>query len=154
MTERLNIHAYYMILAFAAAARGTCPRRKVGAILTKDGEAVATGYNGSPPKMPHCDEVGCLLSEGRCIRTIHAEMNALLRGRQGDTLYCTDQPCLACLKAALSAGVRRIFYARPYPDLARDLFVEAHGLENVIAQMLVPIEHAYNIFEKDNQCFQ
>lgn len=125
MQARPSRDAYFMNLARMASQRATCPKRRVGAVLVKEGRVVSTGYNGSPPDMPHCDENGCVTNgAGKCIATIHAEMNALLLARdQGDTLYCTDKPCLACLKAALAHNPRiRIVFWRSGNDPDRDLF--------------------------------
>lgn len=120
-----------MNLARMAAARATCSRRMVGAVLTLDKRVISTGYNGAPSGMRQCDEVGCLMYQApgeerpRCIRTIHAEINALTRAKeQGSHLYCTDLSCVNCLKAALSHNpYLEIWYWRDYPDEARDLFV-------------------------------
>jgi dCMP deaminase len=118
---------YFLQMAVNAAERATCPRLHVGAVVTRNHRVVGTGYNGSLPGEPHCDEVGCLMVDGHCIRTVHAEENAIHNAEgRGDTLYCTHYPCLHCLKTVLAAGVRRIVYLdeyRPYP--ARDVFVQA-----------------------------
>ncbi|HEX6972057.1 MAG TPA: cytidine/deoxycytidylate deaminase family protein [Limnochordia bacterium] len=118
--------AYFMEMAALAATRSTCPRRRVGAVLVRDQRVVATGYNGAVRGAPHCDDVGCLLVQNgdrlSCVRAVHAELNALLQcalnGVQsaGSTLYCTDFPCVACAKALVQAGVKRVVYAVDYPD--------------------------------------
>src|SRR5690348_17307641 len=75
--------------------RGTCPRARVGCVIEKDGRTLSTGYNGSPPKEPHCDDVGCQMEDGHCIRTTHAEANAIAFAArygiklEGATLYVT-----------------------------------------------------------------
>lgn len=112
-------------MAVNVASRATCPRLHVGAVLTWENRVVGTGYNGSLPAEPHCDESGCLMVGDNCIRTIHAEENAVHNalGRPADTCYCTHYPCLYCLKTLLAYGVKRIVYAdqyKPYP--ARDVF--------------------------------
>lgn len=114
---RPDIHEYMLEIALATAKRSTCPRAHVGAILTLNGKIVATGYNGSIHGLPHCDDVGCQIIEGRCIRTIHAEMNALLQAQtnlQNATLYCTHRPCFNCAKHILQAGITNIYYVYPY----------------------------------------
>lgn len=134
---RLPKDHYFLVIAQAAALRSTCPRKQVGAVLVANGEVVATGYNGSAPDQDHCEDVGCLVwddgtDNGGCIRTLHAEQNALGRGRRGDALYCTDQPCLPCLKLALTNGVKRVVYLRPNLRPDRDLFVAEHQMDRLM----------------------
>lgn len=131
MSLRPSIDVYMMNLARMAATRATCPRRAVGAILAKDGKVVSTGYNGAPPSMQHCFGEGCKNPSGNCINTIHAEANAIIHSTEkGDALYCTDQPCLSCLKIALAHNPEiRIMYWREYPDQDRDAFCNLHKLD-------------------------
>lgn len=123
-----------MTLAAMVAQRSTCPRRQVGALLVRDRRILATGYNGSPPGLPHCTEEGCLLLDGHCQRTIHAEQNALVQcalhgvSSQGATLYCTASPCADCTRLLLGAGVQRVVYRDAYPDGLADLFWSQAGL--------------------------
>lgn len=133
-TERISRNEYYMKVAENVAERSTCERAKVGAILVDphSGNIVATGFNGSVSKGPHCLEVGCLLHEGHCIRTIHAELNAILHLERNYNvlyLYCTHQPCHECIKALLGAHVYRIYYLLPYEDKVRDLILKDLGKE-------------------------
>ncbi len=96
----------------------TCPRARVGAVVVLDGEIVKHGYNGAPPKQPHCDDVGCLIVDGHCVRTLHAEDNALwLAGRDkciGADLYVTHFPCYNCAKLIVRAGIARVVYEKAY----------------------------------------
>ncbi len=91
-------------------------------MLVRDQRVVATGYNGSPRGQPHCSDVGCLMVDGHCKRTVHAEMNALLQCAfygavsSGGEMFCTDFPCLDCAKAMVQAGVRAVIYRDSYPD--------------------------------------
>lgn len=133
---RLDRDLYFLVLAQAAALRSTCPRRQVGAVLVVDGDLVSTGFNGSSPGKPHCEDVGCLMFDDHCVRTTHAEQNALGRGQKGDTLYSTDQPCLMCLKLALANGVKRILYIRRYDSPERDLFIAENKLEGMMQQVM------------------
>ena len=125
--QRINVHTYMMVVAKAVALRSTCPRRAVGAVAVRNDEIVATGYNGSPHHCCHCIDISCLMNteiNPRCVRTVHAELNALLKANgYVDTLYTTDQPCFTCYKVALQRGVTTIFYERPYPDKERDAFI-------------------------------
>jgi dCMP deaminase len=130
---------YFMRYAYLAATRATCPRRHVGAVIvTPDHRTVATGYNGAPPKVPSCDEVGCQMVDGHCVRTLHAESNALdyagTRLTQNCTLYVTITPCWDCAKRIIGARFMRVVYDEHYesrygksmdvPDYLRD-----HGIE-------------------------
>lgn len=125
---RLGRDMYFMIMAIAASARGTCPRRSVGAVMTKDGHIISTGYNGTPKGMTHCNENNCLMHHGSCINTIHGEANCIANARDtGDTFYTTDQPCLNCLKLILAHNSRmRIVFWREYKDESRDLWMKQH----------------------------
>jgi dCMP deaminase len=114
--------AYFMALARQAAARSTCPRAPnggVGCVLVDASNRIlATGYVGSLRSLPHCSDVGCLLGpDGGCIRTVHAEANAVLHALgslDGATAYCTLSPCLVCAKLLLQAGVKNCYYADTY----------------------------------------
>lgn len=105
-------------MADLVSRRSTCALRSVGAIITTaDYRVLATGYNGSPTGAPHCTEVGCALdNEGRCVRSIHAEINALLQvlGRSdslvGARLYSTWRPCRNCFPPILQAGIRYVAF--------------------------------------------
>lgn len=124
------------------ATRATCLRRKVGAILVKDRRILATGYNGPPKGVPHCDELdGCLretldIPSGERMelsRAVHAEQNAIIQAAKmgttidGATLYVTNHPCFICAKMLINAGVSKIVYKAGYPDdFARKILAEAH----------------------------
>jgi dCMP deaminase len=122
------------------ARRSSCPKRKVGVVITKGGRIISSGYVGAPPGMPHCiDEgVGCLLNvEGKCIRTIHAEQNAIAVASKngistdGGTLFSTVEPCYSCAKMIIAAGIKRVVYVEEYRKEvpgSSDLF-ESAGIE-------------------------
>ena len=69
--------AYFLDLAYAVSTRATCPRKSVGAVIVKDRRVLATGYNGSMSGQPHCTQVGCDIEDEHCVRTVHAELNAI-----------------------------------------------------------------------------
>lgn len=131
---------YFMAIASQVAGRSTCIRRHTGAVLVKDKRILATGYNGTPAGLRHCEEVGCL-REQRAIpsgshhelcRGIHAEQNAVIQAAKhgipidGATIYTTHQPCVLCAKILLNAGVVDIVYGEAYPDpLSEELLAEA-----------------------------
>ncbi len=136
MTARPSWDAYFMQIATLVSTRATCPRRSVGAVIVRDKRIVCTGYNGAPSGLPHCPEggpthdwpVGCLHA-GHCIRSLHAEQNCLLQAAQigvacdGATIYVTCQPCNACAKMIVNAGIRRVIYEGDYPDeFSKEIF--------------------------------
>lgn len=104
-----------MGIAHAVSTRATCNKRQVGCVLVVDRRIIATGYNGSLPGQPHCNDVGCELNPaGKCTRTVHAELNALLQcamhgvASKGAVAYVTAIPCAECCKALIQAGIIRI----------------------------------------------
>jgi len=125
---------YFMGIAFEVAKRSTCDRAHVGAIIVKDKRILTTGYNGAPRGLPHCDEVGHLMVEGHCMRTLHAEQNAIIQAAlhgvevRGGTMYVTHQPCLSCAKMIINAGIERVVYAGDYPDENSQAFLAQAGV--------------------------
>lgn len=135
---------YFMRYAYLAATRATCPRRHVGGVIVDPSHrVVATGYNGAPPGVPSCDEIGCQMVEGHCVRTLHAESNALdyagTRLAQNCTLYVTITPCWDCAKRIIGAGIMRVVYDEHYesrygmsmdvPNFLRDNKVEVERFD-------------------------
>lgn len=115
---RKDWDSYFMDIALMVKERSTCPRKKVGALIVKDRRIKSTGYNGSPRGEDHCEDVGCLLVEGHCKRTIHAEVNAILESspqdRKDSTIYVTTKPCFECQKVILGSGISRVVYLDDY----------------------------------------
>lgn len=117
---RPSWQTYFRDLARQVATRATCPRKSVGAILVKNGHVQATGYNGSMAGEQHCDDVGCLMVEGHCARTIHAEVNAVAQAArngvrlEGAACYVTAKPCWTCLKLLVNSGVKLVWYEEDY----------------------------------------
>jgi dCMP deaminase len=138
MARRPSWDDYFLMMAQVVATRATCDRKHVGAVIVRDRHPIATGYNGAPPGLPHCDEVGHLLREvdGRpsCQRATHAEQNAILTAARfghrtdGATIYVTAQPCLNCAKAIITAGIQRVVWREGYPDPVSLEFLEAAGI--------------------------
>ena len=139
---------YFMQIAFTVAQRSTCDRAHVGCVLVRERRILTTGYNGAPAGLPHCDEVGHLLIDGHCVRTLHAEQNAIIQGAvhgvsiSGATAYVTHQPCLTCAKMLVNAGIRRVVYAGTYPDEYSRHFLDAAGVELVHAPQPRPDDDA------------
>jgi dCMP deaminase len=129
MTDRPSWHQYFLTITRQVAERSTCARAKVGAVIVRDKNILATGYNGAPAGMPHCTDLGCLIYTSRtpsgdveenCFRTIHAEINAIAQAAKNGAairdadIYITHTPCIHCLKVLMNTGIRRIFYEREY----------------------------------------
>ena len=114
---------HFMAQALRLAERGlwtTTPNPRVGCVLVREKRILTTGFNGSPAGQDHCDEIGHLMVEGHCVRTIHAETNAIIQAAlhgvstKGATCYVTHLPCINCTKALINAGVTRIVYSVAY----------------------------------------
>lgn len=126
---------YFMGLAAQVARRSTCKRRAVGAVLVRNRRILATGYNGSPPGFPHCINDQCLMIDGHCVRTIHAETNAIIQAAlhgistEGAALYCTSFPCHNCAKMLIGAGIKQIFYRDAYNDEVSKDFLRHAGIQ-------------------------
>lgn len=135
---------YFMEMAELTAKRSTCMRRSVGAVIVKDRHAIATGYNGAPAGIAHCEE------RGGCIRqklnvpsgqrheicmALHAEQNAIIQAAamgnsiEGGTIYVTHQPCAICAKMIINAGIKRIVIKEGYPDELAASILEEAGLK-------------------------
>lgn len=125
---------YFLDIAEVVATRSTCNKLAVGCLIVKDRMIVSTGYNGSIHGHDHCVDVGCMLNEeGRCIRTIHAEQNAIIHARRdeirGATAYVTHEPCETCAKLLNQAGVKRVVFSHPYKNDRNRAFLK--GMEIV-----------------------
>lgn len=122
MEQRSTWDQYFMNIAKVAASRATCPRKSVGAVIVRDKSILSTGYNGSLRGMPHCSDVGCVIENGHCVATVHAEQNAILHAARhgvnidGSTVYVTASPCWNCFKSIANSGVVRVVYGEFYRD--------------------------------------
>ena len=132
---------YFLKLAMLASERSTCPRMHCGCVLVKDRFVLATGYNGSLPNQPHCDDVGCLIVDNHCVRTNHAEINALVQGAvhgvsiKGSTAYITNMSCTTCSKALIAAGVKRVVVFSDFHDTLAIKFYKESGIEITYLKM-------------------
>lgn len=121
----------YMRMALEWAKLSHCKRKKVGALLVKDGMIISDGYNGTPSGFPNdCeDENGLTLWY-----VLHAEANAILKvarsanNARGATLYLTHSPCKECSKLILQAGIKRLVYMDAYKDTSGLALLERGGL--------------------------
>ena len=122
---RPSLREVFMRLAEVWSERSTCSSRaSVGCVIVNDFyQVIASGYNGSPHGVRHCDEVGCDLDgSGHCVRSVHAEMNAILQCARvgvscnGAIMYCTSSPCIRCANAIVNAGIKSIWYKDIYRE--------------------------------------
>ncbi|MDR0847223.1 MAG: ComE operon protein 2 [Lactobacillales bacterium] len=118
--KRIPWDQYFMAQAKLLSLRSTCERLAVGAILVRDNRIIAGGYNGAVSGDSHCIDDGCYVVDNHCVRTIHAEMNAILQcakfgvNTDGAEIYVTHFPCLQCTKMILQAGITKINYLSDY----------------------------------------
>ena len=143
--SRLSRDAYFMEIATVVAKRSTCNRRKVGAVIVRDNQILATGYNGSPAGTTHCED-----REGGCIRErlkvpsgerhelcygAHAEANAISQAAKngtninGATVYCTTMPCSMCAKSIINAGIHKVIFNYGYNDGMTEILFREAGVE-------------------------
>lgn len=137
---------YFMDLARVAASRSTCLRRQVGAVaVSPDNRILGTGYNGALSGAPHCEETGCLRQKlnipsgerQEICRAQHAEANICnIAARygiplEGAIVYVTNQPCTGCVKAMVTAGIKRVVYEGDYPDSFACQIAREAGMEMI-----------------------
>ncbi|MBI2548060.1 cytidine/deoxycytidylate deaminase family protein [Candidatus Woesearchaeota archaeon] len=133
--QRVDWDTYFMNIAEQVASRSTCDRKFVGAVIVRERNILSTGYNGSIRGLPHCDQVGHEMENGHCLRTVHAEANAIIQAARhgininGATLYTTASPCYTCFKLMVNAGIKKICYGEFYRDersikIAKELGIE------------------------------
>jgi dCMP deaminase len=127
-----------MKIALAVSERSTCDRAMVGCVLVREKRILTTGFNGSPTGQAHCDEIGHLMVDGHCVRTIHAETNAIIQAAlhgvstRDAICYVTHLPCINCTKALINAGIARIVYGEAYRvDENASSFLKAAEIEFV-----------------------
>jgi len=119
---RASWDEYFMNIAKEVATRSTCDRKHVGAVVVRDKSILATGYNGSVRGLGHCDDEGHLMEDGHCVRTVHAEANAIVQAaRHGmriedASIYVTASPCWGCFRLIANAGIVRIVFGEFYRD--------------------------------------
>lgn len=111
---------YFLEIAKKVSKRATCDRRHVGTVIVRNRNILTSGYNGSMIGAPHCDDVGHLMKDGHCVRTIHSEVNSVIQAGKngvcidGATAYVTCAPCWNCFKVLVNAGIKRIVYSSLY----------------------------------------
>jgi dCMP deaminase len=126
-----------MNIANEVATRSTCDRKHVGSVIVRDKSILATGYNGSVRGLGHCDDEGHLMEDGHCVRTVHAEANAIVQAARngmridGAGIYVTASPCWGCFRLIANAGLVRIVFGEFYRDPKIFDVSQALGIELV-----------------------
>ncbi|HTP50694.1 MAG TPA: cytidine/deoxycytidylate deaminase family protein [Anaeromyxobacteraceae bacterium] len=142
MDRRASWDEYFMNIARMVATRATCDRKHVGAVLVRDRTLLSTGYNGSIRGLAHCNEVGHMMEDNHCVRTVHAEANAIIQaakngvGVDGATIYTTASPCWPCFKLIANSGLKRIVFGEFYRD--DRIFDHARMLGIELVELKVP----------------
>ena len=142
--DRVTWDEYFMNIAQQVATRATCDRKHVGAVIVRDKTILSTGYNGSIRGLPHCADVGHLMEDGHCVRTVHAEANAICQAArngvriEGADIYTTASPCWSCFRLIANSSIRRVCYGEFYRDtrsleIAKDLGIELVDLSGLSA---------------------
>lgn len=144
--------SYFLEIARVVSTRSTCLRRRVGAVAVKNRQILATGYNGAPTGLPHCEETGCRREElgvpsgerQELCRGLHAEQNCIIQAAlngvrlKGCIFYTTHQPCVICAKMIVNAGAEKVVTSGEYPDsLSLEILSEA-GIELLRIDCPVP----------------
>lgn len=135
--ERASWDDYFMAIARQVSSRSTCDRKHVGAVVVREKMILTTGYNGSIRGLAHCDDAGHLLENGHCIRTVHAEANAIVQAArngvrlEGGSIYVTASPCFGCFKLIANAGLVRVVYGEFYRDERVFAVADQAGIELV-----------------------
>jgi dCMP deaminase len=135
--QRASWDEYFMNIAREVATRSTCDRKFVGAVIVRDRSILATGYNGSIRGLPHCDDDGHLMEDNHCVRTVHAEANAIVQAARNGvriedgSIYVTASPCWGCFRLIANAGIKRIVFGEFYRDNKIYEFSKQLGIELV-----------------------
>ncbi len=132
--KRLRYDKAYLRMAQTWAELSHCERKKVGALIVRDGRIISDGYNGTPAGFPNC----CEDQQGNTEwYVLHAEANAILKVARstndcsGATLFITLSPCKDCSKLVLQAGIKRVVYMTEYKDTTGVDFLKSAGVEVV-----------------------
>lgn len=133
MEKRIPWDQYFMSQSLLLSTRSTCTRLAVGATIVRDRRVISGGYNGSVSGDVHCTEVGCYVVDGHCIRTVHAEVNAILQcakfgvPTEGADIYVSHFPCLQCTKTIIQAGISNLYYLHDYKtsEYAKELLTHS-----------------------------
>ena len=145
--KRISKSEYYLNIAKAVAQRSTCIRRQYGAVIVKNDEIIATGYNGSARGEENCCDIGTCWRERnniphgqqyeKCV-AVHAEQNAIISAPRdkliGSTIYIYGEengetiearPCEICHRMILNAGIENVVLSEPGDDMNKKTDEEA-----------------------------
>jgi dCMP deaminase len=136
--KRPEWEEYFMDITRLVSKRSTCIRRQVGAVIVKNKRILASGYNGAPTGLAHCETIGCLRHKNNIpsgqrhelCRGLHAEQNAIIQAAyhginiNSATLFCTTMPCSICFKMLINAGIKEIVFEEGYPDELTEGFMK------------------------------
>ena len=122
MTQKdLKYHLTYLKMASEWSTLSCCNRKKVGALIVKDGAIISDGFNGTPKGFPNdCEDP----QNNTYWYVLHAEANAILKvskssqSTDGATLYVTTSPCKDCSKLIIQSGISRVVYSEEYRDIS------------------------------------
>ena len=137
MSDRVSWETYFMNIAREVATRSTCDRKHVGAVIVRGKTILSTGYKGSVRGMQHCDEIGHKMENRHCVRTIHAEANAVVQSARNGVrideaeIYVTASPCYDCFKMIANTGISSIYYGEFYRDTRITSLAEQIGIKLV-----------------------
>lgn len=140
--KRADWPQYFMQIARVVSSRSTCDRLHVGAVIVRDKTILSTGYNGSVRGLPHCDDAGHDMVDNHCVRTVHAEANAIVQAAKngvaidGAEIYITASPCWNCFKLIANSGIKTIYYGVDFGDKRSFQVAENLGIKLI----LIPIE--------------
>lgn len=135
MGNRIPWNQYFMSQTLLISMRSSCSRLSVGAVIVRDRRVISAGYNGSVSGDVHCSEIGCKVVDGHCIRTVHAEVNAIIQCAksgvltEGADIYVSHFPCLQCTKLIIQAGIKNLFYLYDYNN--NDYAIELLNHSNI-----------------------
>lgn len=119
MNDRISRDTMLMEIAEIVSMRSTCDKLHVGAVISRDGRILASGYNGTPTGMEHCSHVDIRVP---CVETVHAEANAIAFSAKygistdGSVIHTTHSPCLKCAQLIINAGIYMVVWRRSYRD--------------------------------------
>lgn len=133
MTNRIPWDQYFMAQSLLISTRSTCTRLAVGATIVRNKRVISGGYNGSVSGDVHCSDEGCKVVDGHCVRTVHAEANAILQcakfgaSTEGADIYVSYFPCLQCTKMIIQSGIKNVYYLHDYrtSEYAKELIRHA-----------------------------